>query len=128
MIHLTKDALRDMGIHNSYWIAIAASSCCYIEYHSAERGMLSHYAFFRMHVLLPTKKCAGNAWAHKDFPVYSRNDRRLVLAQVMEFCRERYSIDSFEHEPFGSYQPAGTLNRIVELYVQKNKKEENNAE
>ena len=127
MIRLTKDALHEIGIYNSWDINHAVDNRCYVEYMPAENGMLAHYAEWRVYVFKLYDQPIANLpginnqlrYAHKDFTVTCRENKQPVLEEVMKWIKQKFDVDCSDKDPFGAYHPKGTLDKIMEIRRRK---------
>lgn len=112
---LTKNQMRQMGLHNSWDIARAAGNNLYISYMPAESGRAAHYAFWQV-VGIGIKTDKDAVWfhyGHKTFDVGYREDKPIKLKEAMGWCHKKYGTLGFEKDPFGGYQVMGTMRRIL---------------
>lgn len=117
---ITKDTLRELNIYSSYGLAQRLDNKIYINCIPADNGRLtSRYAYwktYRLDFLRPENKTKEGT---KEFTVRCREDKEPQLQKAIAWVKYFYSIEITDKDPFGGWQPKGTIAKLKEMITQK---------
>ena len=113
---LTKQLLRDHGIHNEHNVSEKAGAKIYITYCPADNGRLTaRYAFWRYYRTSKLDERNTSETGQKDFTVTCRENKNKVLSEAIALIKRNYGIEITDKDPFGGWHPKGTLEKLSKL-------------
>lgn len=107
---LTRKILNEHHIFNPHNLSRTVGSLIYLEYIPADNGRLtSHYAYWQW------RRFVDNGERIKKFTVTHREAKEPVLQEAIALIKKHFDIDITDKDPFGSYHPQGTLEKLCTI-------------
>ena len=111
---ITKKLLIQHNIYNSYMLAKIAKNKLFIIYIPSVGGIgwAAKWQVYGLDFKTDTKSYWAD-FGKKTFDVFTRIDKEPQLQKAIAWVKEVYNIDITEKDPYGSWHPKGTLDKLT---------------